>query len=438
MKSEWQQVQVAEVCDLIVDCINKTAPTVNYPTPYKMIRTSNIRNGKIDLSNTKYVTKEIYEKWTRRTTVEPNDVLLTREAPLGEVGIIRRKDTLFLGQRIMQYRANTKMLDPYFLFYTFCSQELQNQFYAHSGSGSVVDHIRVGDCLKFLIPLPPLPEQKAIARILGTLDDKIELNQQMNRTLEATARAIFKSWFVDFDPVRALIDGRQPEGMDAQTAALFPDVFEDSELGMIPKGWKVRAIEELGEVICGKTPPTKNPENYGDFMPFITIPDMHGQVFATETKKYLSFKGVQSQTKKTLPPGSICVSCIATPGLVVITDEPSQTNQQVNSLVPSKQTSTFFAYFSLCEVANEIKMRGSGGSVFSNLNKGQFSILPVIIPSPSIQIKYQKLVEPFFKQLLINNKKSRTLANLRDTLLPKLMSGELRVVEAEKMVEEVV
>ena len=298
MKTEWQQVQVAEVCDLIVDCVNKTAPTVNYPTAYKMIRTSNIRDGQIDLTNTKYAVKEIYEKWIRRTTVEPKDVLLTREAPLGEVGIIRQKDTLFLGQRIMQYRANQKLLDPHFLYYSFRSKNLQNQFHAHSGSGSVVDHIRVGDCLKFLIPLPPLPEQKAIAHILGTLDDKIELNQQMNRTLEATAREIFKSWFVDFDPVRAKMDGRQPEGMDAQTAALFPDAFKDSALGMIPKGWRVLPLLNICEnIFSGGTPKTKNLEYWNGYLPWLSSGETRNR-FITTSEKTITLLGVGNSSTR--------------------------------------------------------------------------------------------------------------------------------------------
>ena len=133
-------------------------------------------------------------------------MILTREAPLGEVGYVDFTDTVFLGQRLMQYRANLALLEPRFLLYSFLSKDLQNQFGAHEGSGSTVSHIRVGDCSKFELSLPPLTEQKAIAGVLGALDDKIECNRRMNATLEAMARALFQSWFVDFDPVRAKLD----------------------------------------------------------------------------------------------------------------------------------------------------------------------------------------------------------------------------------------
>jgi type I restriction enzyme S subunit len=246
MSSEWSKVKVEDVCELIVDCVNKTAPVVDYRTPYRMIRTTHIKNGKISLTDEKFVTRETYEKWIRRAKLEIGDVLLTREAPLGSVAMIREQDTLFLGQRIVQYRANIEVLDSEFLLYSFLSPDVQAQFHSFGGTGSTVDHIRVPDCVRFEITLPPLKEQKAIAHILGTLDDKIELNRKTNETLEAMAKALFKSWFVDFDPVRAKEEGR-PTGLPAEISDLFPDSFEDSELGEIPSGWIVGKIRDLIE-----------------------------------------------------------------------------------------------------------------------------------------------------------------------------------------------
>ncbi|WP_368420966.1 restriction endonuclease subunit S, partial [Marinobacter sp.] len=169
MGSEWRRVPISDVCELIVDCVNKTAPTVNEPTPYKMVRTPNVKGGRVSTADCKFVTEHTFEKWTRRAEVRVNDVLLTREAPLGEVGIVKSHEKLFLGQRLMQYRANRNVLDPDYLVYAFLSRDLQHQFNMHEGSGSVVSHIRVGDCSKFELNLPPLLIQKRIANILGTL-----------------------------------------------------------------------------------------------------------------------------------------------------------------------------------------------------------------------------------------------------------------------------
>ena len=146
MANDWVEYEVSELCELIVDCVNKTAPKVDYETPYKMLRTTNVRYGVVDTQNCKYVEEHVFEKWTRRSEVLKGDILLTREAPIGEVGRITVDDNLFLGQRLMQYRVNPSLLDSRFLLYSFLSPYLQHQFYVHEGTGSVVSHIRVGDC----------------------------------------------------------------------------------------------------------------------------------------------------------------------------------------------------------------------------------------------------------------------------------------------------
>ena len=149
----------------------------------------------------------------------------------------------------------------------------------------------------FPIPVPPDIEQKRLAEFFDALDDRITLLRETNATLEAIAQALFKSWFIDFDPVRAKLEGRAPEGMDEATAALFPDAFEESELGLVPRGWKVGRVAELGGVICGKTPPTAQSENYGEDIPFITIPDMHNLLAVTATGRSLSQLGANTQKK---------------------------------------------------------------------------------------------------------------------------------------------
>lgn len=414
MNSEWRRVPVSEVCELVIDCVNKTAPTVDYLTPYKMIRTSNIRNGMVDLSNTKYVTKETYDKWTRRATVEPNDVLLTREAPLGEVGMIRKKDTLFLGQRIMQYRANLKLLDSHFLFYSFRSPELQNQFHAHSGSGSVVDHIRVPDCLKFLIPLPPLPEQKAIAHILGTLDDKIELNQQMNRNLEAIASAIFKSWFVDFDPVRAKIEGRQPAGMGAETAALFPDSFEDSLLEEIPKGWKVKTLGEVLEFAYGKA--LKEDRRRSGNIP---VYGSNGQI-GWHDEKLVDRPG-------------IIVGRKGNPGTVIYCPTAFFPIDTTFYVVPKGSIQS--QYYLLYALRRQDLPSLSADSAVPGLNRNLAYMNHILVPPAKHLSLFDSYMQGLYEKIQANSEQSHTLATLRDTLLPKLMSGEIRVKEAEKIVE---
>ncbi len=312
-----------------------------------------------------------------------------------------------------------------FVYYNLSTRKDEIRHQAAGGSAQPI--LNKGDFSRLEITLPPLLIQKSIAKILGDLDNKIELNRRMNATLEAMARALFQSWFVDFDPVRAKMDGRKPVGMDEETAKLFSDSFEESEMGLIPKGWKVKTVGEIGEIICGKTPPTGVPDYYGDDVPFITIPDMHGNVFGASTARRLSHAGANSQANKTLPPGSICVSCIATPGLVVITSEKSQTNQQINSVIPHEENETYFWYWVMTGLGAEIASSGSGGSVLTNLSKGRFEMLNVIKPTHNLIAAYHSEVSPLFQNILANTHQSRTIATLRDTLLPKLLNGELRL-----------
>jgi type I restriction enzyme S subunit len=295
-------------------------------------------------------------------------------------------------------RPRENLIEPRYLYACVFDKNF-TEYLVSREKGAAYPAVLPEDIADAVINLPPLPEQRAIAAVLGALDDKIELNRRMNRTLEAIAQAVFRHWFVE---------------------------NEEAE------GWEVGQVCDWGKVITGKTPPTADEDNYNGNIPFITIPDMHGKIFVIETGKTLSEKGAQIQSNKTLPPFSICVSCIATPGLVSITTVPSQTNQQINSLIPKDKESTFYCYFALRELADEIRAHGSGGSVVLNLNKGQFEALPVLIPPIEIVHKFQRIVEPMLMKLLANEQQSRTLAALRDALLPKLMRGEVRVTVHEE------
>ena len=203
-----------------------------------------------------------------------------------------------------------------------------------------------------------------------------------------------------------------------------------TDFGEIPDTFEVKSIDEISkEVICGKTPSTKVEENYGNKMPFITIPDMHGNVFVINTERKLSEIGIQSQIKKILPKNSICVSCIATAGLVSLTSEESQTNQQINSIICKDSVSPYFVYLYMEELSEYVKMLGSGGSTTLNLNKREFGKIELVIPPQKDMIKFHGQISPLFDKIKSNQYEINYLTKLRDTLLPKLMSGELDVSE---------
>ncbi len=422
----YPNIKIHEVCELIVDCVNKTAPKVEEATPWKMLRTPNVRNGRIDTDNCFYVTKETFEKWTRRAKLAPGDTILTREAPVGEVGLVREAEGYFLGQRLMQYRADPAKMDGRFLHYAMRSPFMSQQFHAHGGTGSVVDHLRVPDCKEFLVPFPERPDQEQIASILSALDDKIELNRRMSVTLEDVARSLYRSWFVDFDPVHAKMEGRQPAFMDEATAALFPDRFGDDGL---PEGWAVSSIYEVSRVQYGA--PFKssafNAEKNG--RPLVRIRDLKNQqagVYTTEThpKEYL------------IQPGDTVVGMDGDFTPYTWCAEPSLMNQRICCFVPLNERDHAFVRLAIPALLKAEEDAAVATTVI-HLGKKDIDTFSVVLPPSSILHAFGQRANPLLSKMVAAGIEAKTLAALRDSLLPKLMSGELRVGDARNQIEEV-
>jgi type I restriction enzyme, S subunit len=419
MSCNWPRVQISDVCELIVDCVNKTAPRVEDETPYKMIRTPNIKGGKISRNDCRFVTEDTYEKWTRRAKVLRDDVLLTREAPMGEVGIVDFDDTVFLGQRIMQYRADKSKIDPHFLLYSFLSNNLQHQFHMHEGSGSVVSHIRVPDCSKFELNLPPLSLQKQISGVLKHIDRKISLNSETNQTLEQMAQAIFKSWFVDFDPVKAKMNGEQPEGMDAATASLFPEKLVESELGLIPEGWIASSMGEHFNITMGQSPKGETYNEEGEGIAFFQgrrdfgfrYPDV--RVYTTDPKRFA--KAGDTLISVRAPVGDknmAAIDCCIGRGVAAI---------------KHKSQSRSFTYAFVSHIEKKLGDSGSSGTVFSSINQNELKKVSFVAPPQELVEAFHKLVDPIDQKIEVLSEEIKSLSALRDTLLPKLLSGEIEL-----------
>ncbi|MFP1260814.1 restriction endonuclease subunit S [Klebsiella michiganensis] len=459
MGSKWKRVTVADVCISIVDCVNKTAPVVEYPTNYKMIRTPNIRSGKVTLDGCRYVEKEVYETWTRRSKPQKEDVLLTREAPLGEVGIITTDDNIFLGQRIMQYRADKNKIDPYFLLYSFLSPDLQQQFSMHEGSGSVVSHIRVGDCSKFEINIPPLEIQRSIVEILKSLDDHIDVNIKINQILEQMSQTLFKSWFVDFDPVidNALDAGNPiPEALQsraelrqkvrnsadfkplpADIRALFPAEFEETELGWVPKGWITTSFNDLIELIGGGTPKTSVEEYWNGDIPWFSVVDAPNEsdVYVLTTEKNITTEGLNNSSAKLLRKGTTIISARGTVGKCAMVAVPMAMNQSCYGVIGKNNISDEYVYFQLKNAVQTLQQMGHG-SVFNTITRDTFKNIKVPFCNEELTNSYSLLVKNYFSKILNNNYQNIALTNLRDTLLPKLISGELSLEDLPNLANQ--
>lgn len=289
---------------------------------------------------------------------------------------------------------DNRVLNEEYLMMWFQRQEFDRLCWLRT-DGSVRGGITWNDLCRIKVPVIPYDEQLRIVRNYSVITNRIELKRKINDNLEATARALYKAFFIDFEPFG----------------------------GMQPPNWSETTIDGIAsEVICGKTPPTTDSENYGAYMPFITIPDMHGNVYITTTERFLSEKGVATQENKTLPANSICVSCIASVGLVCLTAEPSQTNQQINSIVCKPDISPYYVYIKMTTLTDYLKQLGAGGSTTLNVNKTLFGQIPILCPDKESLFAFHRKVDPLFNQIRLNQYEMQQLEAMKGLVLTRLSS----------------
>ncbi|MCM4161692.1 restriction endonuclease subunit S [Antarcticibacterium flavum] len=382
-----------------------------------MLRSQNIKPFCLDYGNLKYISPKFHEK-IRKSSLKKDDVAIVRTGNPGTACVIPEGIPQLNCSDLVIATPNKSKIDPHFLSFYFNS--IARNYISSELVGAVQQHFNVGSAKKMEIKLPKIEEQHKIVSILKAIQDKIELNLQMNKTLEEMAMALYKHWFVDFGPFQ---DGE----------------FVATELGEIPKGWEVKSISAFGKIVCGKTPSKKDPDNFTQIggYPFIKIPEMHGNVFLTETLEKVSEKGNQIQAKKLLPSGCINVSCIATVGLVTINAFPSHTNQQINSIIPEKTIYRYYLYLTMISLKERFLNEASGGSATLNMNTSTFSNIEILKPDEETLQKFSEMTTSIFSKILQNQEENQTLTQLRDTLLPKLISGEVRVKDVEKTLTEV-
>lgn len=290
--------------------------------------------------------------------------------------------------------TDEEQLLPQYLMLWFQRPEF-DRYARFKSHGSVREIFDWDELCAVELPIPDIEKQKNIVRTYKAINDRIELKKRINDNLEATARTIYKLYFVDLEP----FGGEQPTD------------------------WLEVTINDIAEeVICGKTPPTSEANNYGGTIPFITIPDMHGSVFTTQTERFLSDKGAATQANKTLPENSICVSCIASVGLVCLTAEASQTNQQINSIICKEWVSPYYVYLKMTTLSDYLKQLGAGGSTTLNVNKTLFEQIPILLPEASILAEFHSKVEPLFTSIRANQYEVQSLELLKSLLLTQMSS----------------
>ncbi len=405
---EWHRVVLSEVCESIVDCVNKTAPVADEPTPFKMIRTTNVRDGWVNLDEVKFVTEEVFAKWTRRQLPRRGDVILTREAPLGEVGMLRSDDTVFLGQRLVSYRADPAKLDNRFLLYAFQERDLQAQIKS-LGSGATVEHMRVPDAEKLTLRLPPLPVQRHIADILSAYDDLIENNARRIQILEEMARSLYREWFIEF---------RFPENRKAR--------FVGHGDARIPSGWAVETLGKAASFISRGVSP-----KYADDGPEVVVNQkcIRDQRLSLEparrhatkvpAEKYVRVFDVLINSTGVGTLGRVAQALADLKGCTVDT--------HVSIVRPGPAVTPHFWGYALMAKEPYFEAQGAGATGQTELARTRIGETPIVLPPRELQAKFDKLVARWRDSATILQTKQRVLQTTRDLLLPRLISGDFEL-----------
>jgi type I restriction enzyme S subunit len=433
----WQQKTLEDCMEAIIDYRGKTPEKTSFGIP--LITAKIVKDGQIN-NIQEYIAIKDYDSWMRRGLPEPGDIVMTTEAPLGEIAQLDNRKVA-LGQRLITLRGNPTILNNNYLKFLMQSSFVQNQLHERA-TGTTVLGIKQSELRKINLVIPPLSEQKAIAHILSSFDDKIELNRQMNETLEAMARAIFKSWFVDFDPVSAKRSGRQPAGMDTATADLFPDEFEESSLGLIPKGWKIKALPDVIDFLEGPGIRNWQYTNSDEGTKFINIRCIKNRDLILDTANRIHDKEAYGKYQHfLLKPKDIVVSTSGTLGRFAIVREehlPLMLNTSVIRMRPIYNVCNweFLLGYIESEIFQQELNARACGSVQKNFGPMHLKQMFIVVPPIEILNSHTLIIGNLIQRSLDNLSEISTLATLRDTLLPKLMSGEIRVKEAEKIMEK--
>jgi type I restriction enzyme S subunit len=404
LPNQWRFAKLDDECKKFIDYRGKTPPKSD--DGIHMISAANIKDGFIlPERKEKFVSEDTYEEWTTRGIPQKHDVIITTEAPVGEVGIIRTEETLLPAQRLITMRPG-ESLDPRYL--KFCLQYVKTQKQLESyASGTTVSSFNQTDLRNSVIPLPPLSEQKKIGKTLDNIEQKTTVNSRINELLEELAQTLYRSWFVDFDRY---------------------DELKDSELGEIPIEFEVVEFSEICKTSGGGTPNTDVDEYWDGSNKWLTPKEVTslGSSIAYDTERKLTEEGLNNTSAKLMPPDSILLTSRATVGEVVINKEPMATNQGFICIKPNEDIQSYYM-LQLVKNKRQVIEKLASGSTYPEISQTDFNGISVHLPPKEDRLRYEERVSEMYDKIYTNEKENDNLADLRDTLLPKLMSGEIRL-----------
>ncbi|MDO8961873.1 MAG: restriction endonuclease subunit S [Methylophilus sp.] len=350
----------------------------------------------------------------KQSQLWPKDTLcITIAANIAETALLNYP--MCFPDSVVGFNAFPDASSELFMHYvfTYIRKSIQS-----SASGSIQDNINIDYLTSLKFKVPPKPYQDKITAVLANLDKKIELSNRINAELEAMAKTLYDYWFVQFD-------FPDTNGKPYKTSG-GKMVYNPTLKREIPEGWSVKTIQSIEQnIVTGKTPSKEHNHYFDGSVPFITIGDIRGNTYIVSTEETLSIEGANTQKNKFLPEDTICVSCIASPGLVGFVTQPSQTNQQINSVICLNSINRYFLYFAINAFFTGSKAKT--GNTFANMNKEDFSNINLLYPELMLLAKFHDLVDSMFSNIKTRSLENQELKNLRDWLLPMLMNGQVTV-----------
>ncbi|BCH53208.1 restriction endonuclease subunit S [Agrobacterium vitis] len=439
--TEWQPMTLQRAGVILLDCVHATPQPVEMGYPYVAI--PQMKDGHIDFEGARQISAADFDSWTKKARPQLHDVVLSRRTNPGVTAVARDGRDFALGQNLVLLRSDGSTVLPQFLRWLARGPVWWEQIEKFMNVGAVFNSLRCADVPKFLVAIPPKAEQERIAAILDDLDDKIELNRRMNETLEAMAQAVFRDWFVDFGPTRRKLEGATDPltimgGLvqDAERAQVLADLFP-ATMGDdgLPEGWKKKALLEEARLISGGTPKTDRQDYWDGGIPWASAKDVSqcGEALLLGTERNITQSGLTNSSTKMVPKFStVVVARGATTGRYCMFAEDMAMNQTCYAL-NSASGRPFLLYNMFGALIGEL-VQAAHGSVFDTITTKTLAT-GFVIDAEGVSAEFEKTAAPLYKAIENNSRQNRTLAATRDLLLPKLMSGEIRLSEAEGLME---
>lgn len=426
--------RLGDLCEITVGYVGPMAKEY-VPIGIPLLRSLNIKPYRLDLSELKYISNSFHSKISK-SSLNEGDVVIVRTGQPGTACVIPTDIGPLNCSDLVIVRPDKNKVNPHYLAFYFNS--MAKNYVGNQLVGAIQQHFNIGSAKEMLINLPPISIQKEIANTLHNLNRKIELNNRITAELEAMAKLLYDYWFVQFDfPIskeQAKAMGNPNLECKPYKASGGKMVWSEELKRAVPEGWEVGAVNDLGEIVGGSTPSTQDPSNFDrSGTPWITPKDLSlntGNKFITKGELCVTTEGIKNASLKIMPPGTILLSSRAPIGYMAIARENTTSNQGFKNIVPTKGYSSEVLYYLVRNLLPVIEQNASG-STFKEISGSVLKAIKLVLPTKALSVKLTTILQPIFAKQDILEQENKKLAELRDWLLPMLMSGQVKLKDVQ-------